>query len=119
VFGSKVNLSHGVRGRIPGNHNIPLPTFESVIPMSFPKNVCPVTVDSAHYRVVDDVEITMDSWCFFFRSLRGVGPYGLEAESHGLVTSSAAAMRGKAPPPCSRLRKASAGQGLPHPQLRK
>ena len=46
--------------------------------------------------------------CVFFRS-----------ESHGLVTSSAAAMRGKAPPPCSRLRNAPAGQGLPLPQLGK
>ncbi len=58
--------------------------------------------------VVDDLEMKMVPWCFLCRS-----------ESHGLVTSSAAAMRGKAPPPCSRLRKASAGQGLPHPQLRK
>jgi hypothetical protein len=70
--------------------------------MSFPKNVCHVTADSAHYRVVGDLEMKMVSWCFFFRS-----------ESHCLVTSSAAAMRGKAPPPCSRLRNARRARGSP------
>jgi hypothetical protein len=47
---------------------------------SFPKNVCLVAVDSAHYKVVGDLKMKRFSWCFFFRS-----------ESHGLVTLNSAA----------------------------
>jgi hypothetical protein len=66
--------------------------------------------------VEGDRVLNYESHC----ELRGVCRcLSFRSESPGLVTSSSAAMRGKAPPPCSRLRKASAGQGLPHPQLRK
>ena len=49
-------------------------------PGSFPKNVGLVAVDSAHYRVLGDLEMKTVSWCLFCRS-----------ESHGLVTLNAAA----------------------------
>ncbi len=45
----------------------------------------------------------------FLRSLRGVGPYGPEAESRGLVTSGAAVGGGRHPLPVS----AFGGPGAP------
>ena len=46
---------------------------------------------------MQQAQTTNHSWCLFLRSLRGVGPYGPEAKSHGLVTSQAAVFGGGHP----------------------
>jgi len=82
----------------------------------FPKNVCLVAVDSVHERVVGDLEKKMVSRCFFYRSKSH--PPAAESLLALLWPGDArlprlARMAGRAPPPCSRLHYAAAGQGLP------